>query len=148
MDGKPFQNLTVSLIMTVSYSLAAAWFYYAPSRGEPDVDVGFWRFLLYFLLLSFLFWIVAIPEKKPFPAYDLLMFTVLTVPAGVVASLLFLFGISEVGMQNTHGLEYALMALVPFSIAHKSVKGSVSTTPFVLAIIYWAVAYLWGNAIW
>jgi len=146
--SSPLPHLAVALALTISYALGAAWFYYAPSRGEPNLDVTFRGLLTHFLFLSSLFWIVAILEKKPFPALNLLVPTLLMVPAGVVASLLCLFALSGAGLQETYGIEYVVMALVPFAVAHKLVKGRVSAVPFILAVLYGITAYLWVNVPW
>jgi len=141
-------HLAVALALTVAYAVGAAWFYYAPARGEPNLNVTFQGLFIHFLFLSFLFWIVAIPEKKPFPALNLLVLTLLMVPVGVVTSLLCLFALSGAGLQETYGIEYTVLALVPFAVAHKFVKGRVSAVPFVLAVLYGVAAYLWVNVPW
>ncbi|WP_457751964.1 hypothetical protein [Thermococcus sp.] len=138
----------ISLIMTFVYSFGAAYFYYLPARGEPVVDVEFFQLLAHFLVLGFLFWIILVPERASEMAPDLLMFTILTVPAGVVAALLFLFGAKAIGAPELYGLEYFFLAVVPFVIAYKGVKGRLSAHPFVLALIYAVLAYLWGNLAW
>lgn len=138
----------ISLIMTLVYSFGAAYFYYLPARGEPAADVEFLQLLAHFLVLSFLFWIVLVPERGSEEAPDLLLFTVLTVPAGVVATLLFLFVGKGIGAPELYGLEYFFLALVPFVIAYKGVKGRLSVHPFVLALVYAVLAYLWGNLAW
>ena len=138
----------MSLIMTLVYAFGVAWFYYLPAKGEPNLEVEFWQLLLHFLLLSFLFWIVLVPERKSTKTPDVLMLTVLTVPAGVFAALLFLFATGGVGVHETYGLEYIVMALMPFLIAHKTVKGRISAVPFVLALVYGVIAYIWGSRLW
>ncbi|NJE30944.1 hypothetical protein E3E38_07800 [Thermococcus sp. 18S1] len=138
----------ISLIMTLVYAFGAAWFYYLPGNGEPNIDVEFWQLLLHFIVLSFLFWIVLIPERKSSKAPDMLMLTVLTVPAGVLVALLFFFAAGGIGVHETYGLEYIVMALTPFLIAHKTVKGRISAVPFVLALVYGVIAYIWGNGLW
>ncbi|QDA31156.1 hypothetical protein FH039_05475 [Thermococcus indicus] len=138
----------ISLLMTLAYAFGAAWFYYLPARGEPNLEVEFSQLLLHFLLLSFLFWIVLIPEGRSAKAPDVLMFTVLTVPAGVLASLLLLFAATPFGVHETYGIEYFIMALVPFLIAHKTVKRRISAVPFVLALVYGVIAYIWGSGLW
>lgn len=146
--SSPLSHLAVALALTVAYAVGAAWFYYAPARGEPNLDVTFRGLFIHFLFLSFLFWIVAIPEKKPFPALNLLVLTLLMVPAGVVASLLCLFALSGAGLRETYGIEYVVLALVPFAVAHKLVKGRVLAVPFILAVLYGVTAYLWVNVPW
>ncbi|AFL94430.1 hypothetical protein CL1_0218 [Thermococcus cleftensis] len=138
----------ISLIMTLVYAFGATWFYYLPSRGEPELDVTFWGLLARFLVLSFLFWIILIPERRSSRAPDMLMLTVLTVPAGVLASLLFIFAVTSFGIHETYGAGYFVLALVPFLIAHKTVKSRISWIPFALALVYGLVAYIWGNMPW
>ncbi len=137
-----------SLIMTLVYAFGAAYFYYLPARGEPNLDVEFSQLLLHFTVLSFLFWTVLIPERKSSKAPDVLMLTVLTVPAGVFAALLLLFTVTSFGVHEAYGLEYFTMALVPFLIAHRAVKGRISGVPFILALVYGVIAYVWGNVLW
>ncbi len=138
----------ISVIMTLVYAFGAAYFYYLPARGEPNLDVTFWGLLLHFLFLSFLFWLVLFPGVKSGKADDLLMLTVLTVPAGVVASLLFAFAVGGVGMEKTFGLEYLVLSIVPFTLAYKAVFGKMGRTPFFLAFGYWIIAYLWRVLAW
>ncbi|NJE60908.1 hypothetical protein [Thermococcus sp. 21S7] len=138
----------ISLTMTLVYAFGAALFYYLPGKGEPGVEVEFPQLLLHFIVLSFLFWIVLVPERKSIKTPDVLMLTVLTVPAGVFTALLFLFAAGGVGVHETYGAEYFIMALVPFLIAHKTVKGRISAVPFILAFVYWILAYIWGNGLW
>jgi len=138
----------ISLIMTLVYAFGAALFYYLPARGEPNLDVEFPQLLLHFTVLSFLFWIVLIPERKSNKAPDVLMLTVLTVPAGMLAALLFLFAVTSVGIYETYGVDYSILALIPFLLAYRIVKGRISAVPFILAITYGVLAYLWGNKLW
>ncbi len=138
----------ISLIMTFVYAFGAAWFYYLPARSEPNLEVEFWQLLIHFTVLIFLFWIVLIPEGKSEKAADVLMLTVLTVPAGVFASLLFLFAVSGFGIYETYGVEYSILALIPFLLAYRTVKGRISAVTFVLAVAYGILAYIWGNGLW
>ena len=138
----------ISLIVTLVYAFGAAYFYYLPARGEPGLEVEFWRLLLYFLVLSFLFWLVLIPGRASAETADLLMLTVLTVPAGAVASLLFTFAVGEAGMKEAFGLEYLVLSMVPFALAYKAVLGKIDRIPVLLAFLYWFIAYLWGSAVW
>jgi hypothetical protein len=135
----------ISVIMTLAYAFGAAYFYYLPARNEPDLEVEFWRMLLHFLLLSFLLWMVLVPERGKGKALDVLMFTVLTVPAGLLTALLFIFALTGAGIGETYGIEYFFLSIVPFVLAYKTVKGKISATPFTLALVYWAIAYVWGN---
>ncbi|ASJ06923.1 hypothetical protein [Thermococcus pacificus] len=135
----------VSLIMTLAYAFGAAYFYYLPSRGEPGLEVGFWQLLLHFLVLSFLFWLVLIPEGSSAKAADLLMLTVLTVPAGVAGALISLFAVTGIGIGETRGLEYLVMALIPYTLAYKAVLGKAGWRPAILAATYWIITYLWGS---
>ncbi|CAD5243991.1 hypothetical protein [Thermococcus camini] len=147
MDSSSLVKWGISLIMTLVYAFGAALFYYLPARGEPNLDVEFLQLLLHFTVLAFLFWIVLIPERKSGKAVDALMLTVLTVPAGVVASLLFLFAVTGFGIYEAWGAEYFVMALVPFLLAYGTVKGRISAVPFILAIAYGALAYVWGRGL-
>ncbi|ASJ08991.1 hypothetical protein A3L11_07025 [Thermococcus siculi] len=138
----------ISIIMTLVYAFGAAWFYYLPARGEPGLEVEFWRLLLHFLVLSFLFWIILIPERKSQKAADSLMFTVLAVPVGMIAALLLLFVAGKIGLHETYGLEYFFLAAVPFAVAYKVTEDKIRASPFVLALVYWVIAYLWGSVAW
>ena len=138
----------ISLIVTLTYAFGAAYFYYLPARGEPNLDVTLWGLLFHFLVLSFLFWLILLPGIKSGKADDLLMLTVLTVPAGVVSSLLFTFAVGGAGMEETFGLEYLVLSMVPFALAYKAVLGKIGRTPILLAFLYWFIAYLWRSAVW
>ena len=148
VDRSSLVKWVISLLMTLAYACGAAIFYYLPAKGEPTLDVEFWQLLLHFLVLSFLFWIVLIPERDSSKAPDVLMLTVLTVPAGVLAALFFLFAVNSFGIYETYGLGYTVMALVPFLIAHKAVRVRISVAPFVLALVYGITAYMWGSVLW
>ncbi len=146
-EGSPHMKWGISLIMTLAYTFGAALFYYLPARGEPNLDVEFPQLLLHFTVLAFLFWIVLIPERKSGKAVDVLMLTVLTVPAGVFVSMLFLFAVTGFGIYEVWGAEYFVMALIPFLLAYRTVKGRISAAPFILAIAYGALAYVWGRGL-
>ncbi|WP_240912082.1 MULTISPECIES: hypothetical protein [unclassified Thermococcus] len=143
--GFPRMKWGVSIPMSLVYSFGAAWFYYPPAKGEPLIDVTFEELLLHFLVLIFLFWIVAIPgiEKKDKTA-DLILLTVLTLPAGVFAALLVLFILRGLGIE-TYGVEYFILPLVPFTLAHKAVEGRITPRPSLRAFAYKVIAFAWGN---
>ncbi|NJE75730.1 hypothetical protein [Thermococcus sp. ES12] len=138
----------ISLIMTLVYAFGAAWFYYLPSRGEPELDVTFWGLLSHFLLLSFLFWIILIPELKSDKREDVLLMTILTVPAGLGAALLLSFALGGRESWYVEVLYYFALSLVPFVLSHRAVRGRLSPTPFVLAAVYAVLAYAWGYVSW
>ncbi|ASJ12229.1 hypothetical protein [Thermococcus thioreducens] len=146
-EGSSPMKWGISLIMTLAYAFGAALFYYLPARGEPNLDVEFWGLLVHFLVLSFLFWVVLIPERESGDALDVLMLTLLTVPAGAVVALFFIFAVTSFGIYETWGAEYFVMALVPFLLAYRTVKGRISALPFILAIAYGVLAYVWGRGL-
>ncbi|WP_240910560.1 hypothetical protein [Thermococcus sp. GR6] len=143
--GFPRMKWGVSILMSLVYSFGAAWFYYLPAKGEPLIDVTFGELLLHFLVLVFLLWIVAIPGiKEKDKTADLVLLTVLTLPAGVFAALLILFILGGLGIE-TYGVEYFILPLVPFTLAHKAVEGKITLRPFLMAFVYGVIAFAWGN---
>ena len=138
----------ISITMTLAYAFGAAVFYYLPARGEPDLGVSLGGLLTHFLVLSFLLWIVLLPVMGSGKAPDVLMLTLLTVPAGLLASLLFLFLLTGLGIRETYGAEYFVFSFVPFFLATKTVLKRVSPSPVLLAAVYALLAYLWGSASW
>ncbi len=138
----------ISVIMTIVYAFGAAYFYYLPAKGEPNIGVNFWWLLFHFLVLGFIFWMVLIPGQKAGKPAGLLTLTILTIPAGLVISLLFTFAVAGVGITGTLGLGYLVLSIVPFTLAYKAVVDRVDVTPVLLALAYWIVVYLWRKAIW
>ena len=138
----------ISLVMTLVYAFGAALFYYLPARGEPNLEVSFEGLLLHFTVLMFLLWIVLIPGRRMGKAPDVLMLTVLTVPAGLVSALLLIFLLGGLGIHETYGVEYFAFSFLPFLLALKTVEGRFSLTPPVLAVVYSLLAYTWRNVLW
>lgn len=149
MGSRAFRmKFGIALVISFVYSLAAAWFYYITAKGEPFLEVSFGTLLLNFSFLVFLLWIVASPHAKKSTAADMVLITVMIIPAGVLATLLILFTLNGLGIYESYGLEYFLMPVIPFTLAYRTMEGKVTVKPILLALLYGIIAFAWGNLTW